>query len=141
AARAERLSRARPVYPTGQVEEHSSLADGRGADHPPGDGVLPGLKRAAHCRPGGVRQGRSPWFDATRRWDAQDKGVSGRSWPCPSTVMSTFVEERNHVPDRYAVMQGMAVCPCQLWDPGLRPVQYEAMPLYAHAITSSLRIA
>ena len=43
AARAERLPRAGPVHPADQAEEHPALADGRGADHPPRRGVLPGL--------------------------------------------------------------------------------------------------
>src|SRR5690606_36646050 len=40
AARPEPLPRARPVHPANQAEEHAPLDDGRGADHPPGHGVL-----------------------------------------------------------------------------------------------------
>src|SRR5690606_13621945 len=40
AARARALSRARPVHPADEAEEHAALDAGRGADHPPGTGVL-----------------------------------------------------------------------------------------------------
>ena len=33
---------ARPVHPADEAQEHASVAHGGGADHPPGDGVLPG---------------------------------------------------------------------------------------------------
>ena len=48
----DRLSRARPLHPADQAEEHAALADGRGADHAPGHGVLPGRLRqgVATCR-------------------------------------------------------------------------------------------
>ena len=36
------LSRARPVHPADQAQEHPPLAHGRRADHTPGHGVLPG---------------------------------------------------------------------------------------------------
>jgi hypothetical protein len=49
AARSQRLPRARPVHPADQAEEHASLADGRGADHPPGNRVLRGLNRRQVC--------------------------------------------------------------------------------------------
>ncbi len=39
------LSRARPVHPAHQAEEHAALDHGRGADHPPGHRLLPGQRR------------------------------------------------------------------------------------------------
>ena len=38
--RAGPVSRARPVHPADQAEEHAALDDGRGADHPPRHRVL-----------------------------------------------------------------------------------------------------
>ena len=40
--RSTALSRARPLHPANEAEEHAPLADGRGADHAPRSGVLPG---------------------------------------------------------------------------------------------------
>ena len=49
-ARAGGLPRARPVHTADQAQEHASLADGRGPDHAPGDGVLPGAGLSGRCR-------------------------------------------------------------------------------------------
>ena len=39
-ARARPVSRARPVHPADQAQEHAALDDGRGPDHPPRHGLL-----------------------------------------------------------------------------------------------------
>ena len=41
-ARRHGLPRARPLHPADEAQEHPPLADGRGADHAPRPGVLPG---------------------------------------------------------------------------------------------------
>src|SRR3989441_2371104 len=41
------LSRARPVHPVDEAEEHAALDDGRRIDYPPRRGIL--RLRSAHC--------------------------------------------------------------------------------------------
>src|SRR5690606_18118098 len=53
AARSPCLPGARPLHSADKAEEHPALAHGRGADHAPRPGVLPGVRRGvrAACRP------------------------------------------------------------------------------------------